>query len=117
MNLAIVGSRNFNDYDLLEKTILDLYDVRKIKYIVSGGAYGADKLAEDFSEKYKIDTKIYIPEWDIYGKKAGYLRNVKIIENCDEVIAFWDNESPGTKITIDLAKKKGKYVVVVNFQN
>ena len=115
MNVAIVGSRKFNDYALLEKTILDLYDPNDIKHIISGGAHGADKLAEDFAEMYQIDTKIYIPEWDLYGKKAAFIRNTKIIEYCDEVVAFWDNSSPGTKMTIDLAKKHKKFITVVDF--
>jgi len=35
MKLAIIGSREFNDYDLLVNKINHLYDVKNIKKIVS----------------------------------------------------------------------------------
>ena len=72
---------------------------------MSGGANGADKLGEKFAKDNNIETEIYLPDWNKFGKKAGYIRNKLIIENCDEVIAFWNGKSAGTKITIDIAKK------------
>jgi hypothetical protein len=95
MNLAIVGSRTFNDYQILENEILS--HNLTIKHIVSGGAGGADSLAELFADKHNIDTIILKPEWHLYGKAAGYRRNVDIINACDMCIAFWDGNSLGTK--------------------
>jgi hypothetical protein len=106
MKLAIVGSREFTDYNLLEKTILQKYN--NIEAIVSGGAIGTDKLAERFANKHGIPTIIHKPDWKTYGKSAGYIRNKLIVDDCDEVIAFWLNQSKGTKLTIDIAKEKGK---------
>lgn len=111
MNLGIVGSRSFGDYDLLKKEILNLYSIDSIKCIVSGGANGADKLAEKFADEYKLEKKIFLPDWNKYGKKAGYIRNKQIVESSDKLIAFWDNKSPGTKITIDLAKNKINVII------
>ncbi len=44
MKIAVVGSRNFNNYQLLKDT-LDKYK-EKCELIISGGAKGADKLAK-----------------------------------------------------------------------
>jgi hypothetical protein len=115
MKLAIVGSRTFNDYELLEKSILDKFDLKNIDLIVSGGAVGADKLGEKFAEKHSIEPLILKPDWNKYGKRAGYERNKDIIKNCDTVIAFWNGESPGTKHSIDIAKASKKEVIIVNF--
>jgi hypothetical protein len=112
MKLAIVGSRSFSDYALLEKTVLDLIPLEEISLIVSGGAKGADSLAEEFAKKWNIETLVFKPNWTDYGKQAGFLRNVKIVENADVVVAFWDGESPGTKSSINLAKKKNKKLLV-----
>jgi len=46
------------------------------------------------------------PEWNKYGKSAGYKRNSLIINEADKVVAFWKGESKGTKHSIDLAIKK-----------
>jgi hypothetical protein len=111
MNLAVVGSRTFNNYELLEREILK--SNLNIGCIVSGGAKGADKLAERFAKKYNLDTNILLPEWDKYGKSAGYRRNKDIIDACDICIAFWDGQSTGTKHTIDLAQEVKKPLIII----
>jgi len=113
MKLAVVGSRNFNDYPLMKKYLDKIHSIEPITLIVSGGALGADTYAECWAEDNKVSRKIFKPEWNKYGKKAGFLRNVTIIENSNKVIAFWDGKSRGTKHSIDLAKKQGKKCKIV----
>jgi hypothetical protein len=112
LKLAIVGSRSFTDYACLEKTLFDLIKIDEVELIISGGAKGTDTLAEQFAKKHGIETLVFKPNWEEYGKSAGYKRNVKIVEAADEVIAFWRDSSPGTKISIDLAKKLNKKLLV-----
>ena len=112
INLAVVGSREFNNYDLLKKT-LDKFD---IQCIVSGGAPGADTLAENYAHTNKISTKIFRPDWQKHGKKAGFLRNALIVEACDMLIAFWDGQSRGTQHSINMCKKAGKQVHIVRYK-
>jgi hypothetical protein len=111
MKLAIVGSRTFNDYELL-CGVID--EVKDIELIISGGANGADSLAEKYAKDHSIPTKIYHADWNKYGKRAGYIRNVDIITNCDCVIAFWDCKSKGTKHSIDLANTQKKKLLIIN---
>jgi hypothetical protein len=104
IRLAVVGSRTFDDYGYM-KEVLEWFD---IKEIISGGAGGADKLAERYAAEKGIPIRIFKAEWDKYGRAAGYKRNVQIVEAADEVVAFWDGKSKGTKHDIDLAEKMGK---------
>lgn len=113
MKLAIVGSRTFNNYDLLEKSITQIYDLSHITGIVSGGAYGADTLGEQFANNHSIPLLVKKPNWSVYGKKAGFLRNKEIVNDADEIIAFWNGISRGTKITIDCANKVNKKVTII----
>jgi hypothetical protein len=115
MKLAIVGSRDFSNYDLLVKSIEQNLDVSQITHIVSGGARGADTLGELFAKNNNIDTIIYKPDWNKYGRSAGYIRNKDIIDSADFVIAFWDGKSKGTKHSIDLANNMGKPIVICKF--
>ena len=115
IKLAIVGSRTFNDYNLLELTVKANYDVPNISQIISGGACGADKLAEHFAKNNNIETTIYKPDWNKYGKRAGYMRNVDIINAADHVLAFWDGNSKGTKHDIDIAIKYNKPLIIKMF--
>lgn len=101
---AVIGSRSFSDYEYL-KRMLKWHD---IKSIVSGGAKGADSLAKRYAHEFSIPLTEFLPQWDIYGKSAGFKRNELIISACDEVIAFWDKQSHGTKHSISLAEQQSK---------
>lgn len=113
MRLAIVGSRDFTDYSKLEKTLIDLDIFDEITEIVSGGARGADKLAERFASEYLIKFTEYPALWTKHGKAAGFIRNQQIVARCDQLIAFWDHESKGTKHSIKLAQEQDKLLKVV----
>ncbi len=62
MNIAIIGSRTFSDFDTLEKFILANTDITKIETIISGGAVGTDRFAELFADKYNIPKNIIKPD-------------------------------------------------------
>ena len=115
MSIAIVGSRDFKNFDFLEKTILENYKIENITELISGGAIGADTLAEQFAIKHSIPMSIFKLDWDVYGKSAGYKRTSLIIDNSDEIIAFWDGISKETKLSIDLANKSKKKLMIVKY--
>lgn len=47
-------------------------------------------------------------------KKAGPIRNAKMADNADALIAFWDGQSRGTKNMIETAKMKGLEIRTIN---
>ena len=112
LRVAVIGSRNFSNYKLLDAYLYEYFAPFKL---ISGGASGADSLAEEFARRRDLKKKIYKAKWQKYGKRAGFVRNEKIVKNCDVVVAFWDGESKGTKMTIDLARKIGLKVYVIMF--
>lgn len=116
MNLAIIGSRDFNDFDYAESEInrIILRYPYKVDMIVSGGAAGADTLGYKYAIKYKIPFKKYVPNWKL-GKHAGMLRNTNIINDSDIVIAFWDGISNGTRDSINKAKKAKKELHIIKY--
>ena len=111
MKVAVIGSRTFNDYELLRQTLSKL----EITLVVSGGAKGADSLGEEYANANNIPTKIFLPDWDKYGKSAGMLRNSDIINEVEIVVAFWDGESKGCKDAIAKANKLNKKVLIISF--
>jgi hypothetical protein len=52
----------------------------------------------------------FVPDYKRYGRATPIRRNDLIADACEMVIAFWDGGSPGTKYTIDKARKMGKNV-------
>lgn len=110
MIIAVIGSRNFSDYKLLETTLASLPEITQI---VSGGANGADSLAEIYAKQHQIPLVLFKPDWKKFGKGAGIVRNRQIIEAAEMVVAFWDGASKGTASSLALAEKKGIEIVTV----
>jgi hypothetical protein len=117
MKLAIVGSRTFSDYELLKEEIDKLRKEYKINEIVSGGANGADKLAEKYAKENNLKLTVFPAKWDKYGKKAGWIRNKQIWEYADCGVAFWDGKSKGTQHSFKLAEQFRKELKIVKFNN
>ena len=127
LRIIIAGSRDFNDYTFLKTSIKEilkstsLTDISKIK-IISGTARGADQLGERFAKQFKLEVVKFPAKWDLYGKRAGYIRNEEMAKysmednNYGMLVAFWDGESRGTKHMINLANKHGLKVHVVNYK-
>lgn len=106
MKIAIIGSRGLKEIDL-EKYIPD-----NVSEIVSGGAKGVDTMAKNFANSKGIKLTEFLPEYEKYGRVAPLKRNLEIIDYADEVIAFWDGKSRGTKFVIDNSIKKNKKIKV-----
>lgn len=110
--LGIVGSRTCTDKDYVFSAI-DGYMrgieavIGKVNTICSGGASGVDSLAEQYASERGLNLIVYHADWEKNGKSAGHVRNHKIVETSDFVLAIWDGKSPGTKNTISLCKKYG----------
>ncbi len=80
---------------------------------MSGGAKGVDSWAESAAKFRDLDTLICLPDWEKYGKAAGFQRNSLIVDNSDVVIAFWNGNSGGTMDTVRKAQKAGKKVHLI----
>lgn len=109
--IAIIGSRKHPLHipDMIAKFVDSLPNNTTI---VSGGAKGVDRFAQEFAQLYGLKTIIHYPDWDTYGKRAGFLRNQKIVNDADKVVAFWDGISAGTRHSINIALSLNKPVEI-----
>lgn len=107
--IAICGSRDLPYNEVHEKVrgYIDTLDRTK-HVVVTGMADGPDRWANDYAEMLGIHTIKAYPIWKFYGKPAGMIRNSIIVDLADEVVAFWDGKSKGTKETIKMAKRSDK---------
>jgi len=116
--VIIAGTRDFSDYGLL-KTKCDniLFDKSKACNItvVSGTARGADRLGERYARERGYRLKCFPADWDRDGNAAGPIRNAKMADNADALIAFWDGNSRGTQNMIETATEKNLAVRIINY--
>lgn len=118
--IVIAGSREFEDYALLEQTLDHILDEQTDSIeLVSGHAKGADLLPERYAKENGLPIHIIKPDWKAYGRAAGPIRNRQMLDYAmDEsplVVAFWGGKSKGTKNTIDTAKSLGIPVEIIHF--
>lgn len=120
MKIIVAGSRAISNYDLVSETIkrflqdhgLTVSDIE----IVSGGANGVDRLAERWAIENSAKLSVFKAEWDRFGKSAGMIRNKKMREYANGLIAIWDGYSKGTKNMIMEARSHGLTVLVKNLK-
>jgi hypothetical protein len=106
----IAGGRNiFNRMTLLEAIRACPWEITEI---VSGGASGVDAMAEEYAVKRGIDLAVIKAEWDTHGKSAGPIRNRKMAEISESLLAIWDGESRGTANMISIARSHNLMVYV-----
>ena len=113
MKLAIVGSREFPDLDLVWVFVERVAQARPDTIIVSGGARGVDTVAAAAARMAGLVVEELVPDWATHGILAGFERNSRIVESCDRVAAFWDGVSNGTRDTITKAEAAGKKCQVI----
>lgn len=107
MKIAVIGSRGLKVNDLGK------YLPVGVTEIVSGGAKGVDTCAREYANTKGLKLTEFLPDYKRYGRGAPLKRNLQIIDYADEVLAFWDGQSRGTKYVIEQCKKRNKKVTVI----
>lgn len=110
MRVIIAGSRDLHCYDVLLEMIEECG--WNITEIISGGAKGVDALGERYATEMNIPLKIYPANWEKHGRAAGPIRNRKMAENADALIAIARRTKDGymtrgTANMIETASKMG----------
>ena len=106
MKVAVVGSRSIFTVEI------GMY-ISHGDEIVSGGADGVDTCAAEFAKKNGLKLTVFLPQYERYGRTAPIVRNKKIVDYADKIIAFWDGKSKGTLSVIKYAEKTGKQCEII----
>jgi hypothetical protein len=122
INLAIVGSSRFYDFEVFENIIEDWVEVNGYPdLIIVGGASGVDYMAERWSDNNSIPIAIFTEEWgdtnrtlqDRGRPEAPNTLTKKIISSATDILAIPSKTSKWTRIVIDMARD-GKIPITVH---
>lgn len=108
--VAIVGSRWFPKLDMVRRFVRQLPPGTTV---VSGGADGVDEVAAEEARACGLEVKLFLPQYDVFGKEATFKRNDEIVSDADCVVAFWDGRSRGTAYTFTEAERAQKLRAVI----
>jgi hypothetical protein len=99
--ILVCGGRDYADRRSLDMVLDAAHSANPIICLIHGNARGADQLADDWAAG-KCETLTFTPAWEEHGKKAGPMRNQKMLDEGKPhiVIAF-----PGGKGTADMIRR------------
>ena len=89
--VIVTGGRHYSNHPRVNEVLTSIAP----DIIVQGGANGADRLAREWGEKRGLEVITFEAEWEVYGRRAGPVRNRKMCAaGADLLVAF-----PGGKGT------------------
>lgn len=102
MRVLVCGGRDYANWSAVHHALGALHVKRGVTALIEGGAKGADALAHAWAVKFGIEVITFTADWDIDGKRAGPLRNQRMIDEGrpDGVVAF-----PGGRGTADMIRR------------
>jgi len=115
--VLVSGSRDFPSKPLVLRIMEQ--SLRPDDCLIHGCARGVDSWAEQVAVAAGISVRRRPADWNRYGRQAGLLRNVAMLEETLAVssyliLIFWDGHSRGTKHMIDACQARGARYSVVN---
>lgn len=115
MRVLVCGSRDLEDFLLVDKHLTELHNKNTIRLVIQGGADGADQLAKDWAHMNCVPCLNYPANWSKYKKKAGPIRNQEMLDygRPHIVLAFPLDHSIGTYDMIRRAKAAGIEVIEI----
>lgn len=99
MKVLVCGGRNYNDLNKIFKVLDAIHKETPITLLINGDARGADQNSTAYADYRGIPTDLYPAQWDLYGKSAGFKRNLDMLMKSkpDLVVCF-----PGGKGTANM---------------
>jgi len=111
--IIVAGGRDFTNRSQLHEVCRAYFGPED--QLVCGMAKGADAMALAWADGQRKRVLEFPADWDKHPKAAGPIRNRKMAQEGDTLIAFWDGKSRGTKNMIDEALKAGLEIHVFRY--
>ena len=116
MRILICGSRDWTDVYAINCVLNGYLSDGDPITVISGMAKGADYIAAEWARLNEQALVEFPPEWELYGKSAGPVRNREMLEQGkpEVVWAFKTHvESRGTNHMVNLCRKAAVPTYVV----
>lgn len=98
LRVLVFGGRDFTDAAIVDQALSML----PVGCIIHGGARGADTLAGEWGKRKGLPVLRVDAPWDVYGNRAGPIRNQWMLDWCSPTYAVG---FPGGSGTRDMAHR------------
>jgi len=107
---AIVGSRRYPALDRVSEYVASL---PRESTVVTGSASGVDAAATRAARERGLPViRVAASFEEAQDARVAAVRNQRLIDQADVLVAFWDGASTGTRGTVERALDSGKDVQV-----
>lgn len=98
MRVLVCGSRDYINEGRLFAVLDTFHSIHPITQIIEGGARGADYLSKRWAMARGIPYHEVDADWNTHGKRAGPIRNQRMIDmyHPEHAVAFPLSQSRGT---------------------
>jgi predicted Rossmann-fold nucleotide-binding protein len=111
--VLICGGRDYDDRDALQAALDRLHAEHGFAVVIAGGARGADTLAAQWAERRGLPAQVYMAEWEKLGRKAGPIRNQRMLDEGKPALVIAFKGGTGTAGMIALAGKAGVPIISI----
>ena len=110
--VLVCGGRDFTDREFAFSVLDRMHATIPFACVIQGGARGADMLGKEWGDSRAVPVIEFMAEWDRLGRKAGPIRNQRMLDEGrpDLVLAF-----PGGRGTADMCAKANAAGIRVEF--
>lgn len=121
MRLLVCGSRDWTNRDYLFGVLDGIHASQEVSVVIEGEQRGADSMAREWAKGRGIKVLPFPAEWDKHRpvdpsrkNPAGAIRNKAMLEHGrpELVVAFWQDNSPGTRNMVLIAALASVEVLV-----
>jgi hypothetical protein len=112
MKIIVCGSHNYQNQQLLTKTLRDYTKHHKVSVIVLGQAQGAETMAAEWAMQNNVRLKIVPTNRQMQGAEATIERNTRMIESNSDAAAVL--HFMGCEISEDLCQRALRKNIVVD---
>jgi hypothetical protein len=104
MKILVCGGRDFSDRIKVYEVLDQIHKDTPIDMVITGGARGADRLAEEWAAEYEVPLMVEPADWKTYGKAAGPIRNRLMLVKYgpDLVVAFPGGRGTANMISLSI---------------
>jgi YspA, cpYpsA-related SLOG family len=121
ITVGIVGSRRRDsneDFSLCctaLRKVIDQHGKDNVRIVSGGCPKGGDKFAETLARMHGLTIIIHHADWSgPAGRAAGFVRNSKIAQDCDILMAVVaDDRTGGTEDTVKKAQRLKKTILLI----
>lgn len=105
MRTIIAGGRDFIGTREHYEWLLGLKEKIPITVVLCGEARGADTFGKEWALENDLPVESYHANWNVLGKRAGYVRNLEMAKKAEACILFPGGK--GTQMMEQLATSYG----------